>query len=426
MNIPSSSVLESVYGESVKSQARFEALAKTFAEKYGHDTPEFFSAPGRTEIIGNHTDHNGGLVIAASIDMDTIGVASPNNSSMIHITSEGYAQEICVDLDHLEATPKEQGSPSLVAGMAEAIRKFGYQISGFDACLSTTVIPAAGVSSSASFQMLICSVVNYFFNGGSMSYIDYAKIGQYAENVYWNKASGLMDQLACAVGGPILMNFADQNNPTYQKSSFGFQDNGYQLVIVNTGKGHADLSQEYSSVPLEMKEIASALRVQRLCETTREKFLEFYSDPKNAAKITNDRCILRAMHFWNENDRVKKASEAIQCGDTRKLLTLMKQSGDSSWEFLQNCYSLANCQEQKITLALALSQNFLDQIGDGICRVHGGGFAGVIMCIVPVAQKDNYVEFISRFVGKENVYPMNIRKTGAVHLELGKSLFTIE
>ena len=200
MNIPSSERLEKVYGEGIKSAERFRALAEQFKEKYGHDEAEFFTAPGRTEIIGNHTDHNGGKVIAGSIDLDTIGAALPNNSNVIRITSEGYDKEIVVDLDALESVVKGSGTVALLAGMMEGTQKFGFQVSGFDAYVSTNVIAAAGVSSSASFEMLVCTIINHFFNDGVMSCADYAKIGKYSENVYWNKASGMMDQMACAVG----------------------------------------------------------------------------------------------------------------------------------------------------------------------------------------------------------------------------------
>ena len=342
--------------------------------------------------------------------MDTIGVAHPNNSSVIHITSEGYKKEIVVDLNALDQIEKGKGTEALLAGMMEAAKVKGFQVSGFDACVSTEVIPAAGVSSSASFEMLICAMVNHFFNSGSMSCIDYAKIGQYAENVYWLKASGLMDQLACAAGGAIYLNFADKEQPTYRQIDFSFQEIGYQLVIVNTGKGHADLSQEYSEIPMEMGEAAAAMGVKRLCEANEESLIA------HLGEIKNDRAILRALHFYAENDRVEKAFAAIEQKNGEELLKLLEESGTSSWELLQNGYSLQNCKEQKITLTLALTQLFLKKINAGTCRVHGGGFAGVIACIVPADKKDAYVEYISRFAGRENVYPMDIRSVGAVRL----------
>ncbi len=410
MNIPSSERLEKVYGESTESKKRFLALAENFQKKYGHEEAAFFSSPGRTEMIGNHTDHNGGKVIAGSIDLDTIGAAMPNNSTVIHITSEGYNKEIVVDLTKLEQIAKVSNTDALLAGMMEGAQKFGFEVGGFDAYVSTNVIAAAGVSSSASFEMLICTIINHFFNKGAMSCADYAKIGKYAENVYWNKASGMMDQMACAVGGPVLFDFANGSQPEYKPLQFSFQEKGYRLVIVNTGKGHADLSEEYSGIPNEMKEVAKVLDVDLLCETTLEKLLVHINE------VSNDRAVLRAIHFFEENRRVEEMAEAIEQEDMTKILALISESGTSSWELLQNCYSLQDCREQKITRTLALTELFLKKIGAGVCRVHGGGFAGVIMCLVPLAQADKYVEYIAQYVGKNNVYPMNIRAVGSVKI----------
>lgn len=410
MNLPEKENLQKIYGETEKSSARFAHLGEKFAEIYKHDHAEYFTSPGRTEIIGNHVDHNGGKVIAGSINLDTVGAAAPNGTDVIRITSEGYRDEIVVDLSKLSKKNYQKGTPALVAGMIEGAQKNGFKAAGFDAYVSTNVIAAAGVSSSASFEMLICTMIDYFFNEGKMTYNDYAKIGQYAENVYWDKASGMMDQMACAVGGPVLFNFADRNNLKYSKLDFSFGKFGHRLVIVNTGKGHADLSQEYSEIPAEMKAAAKALGVELLHESTLEELL------KHVNEIEDDRAVLRAIHFFEETRRVEDASEAIGKEDYEKFMKLMDESGNSSWELLQNCYSLQNCHEQKISLMLALTQLFLNKIQGGICRVHGGGFAGVIATILPEAEMDNYVEYISRYVGRDNVYPMDIRAVGAVHI----------
>lgn len=410
MNLPEKENLQKIYGETEKSSARFAHLGEKFAEIYKHDHAEYFTSPGRTEIIGNHVDHNGGKVIAGSINLDTVGAAAPNGTDVIRITSEGYRDEIVVDLSKLSKINYQKGTPALVAGMIEGAQKNGFKAAGFDAYVSTNVIAAAGVSSSASFEMLICTMIDYFFNEGKMTYNDYAKIGQYAENVYWDKASGMMDQMACAVGGPVLFNFADRNNLEYSKLDFSFGKFGHRLVIVNTGKGHADLSQEYSEIPAEMKAAAKALGVELLHESTLEELLVHVNE------IEDDRAVLRAIHFFEETRRVEDASEAIGKEDYEKFMKLMDESGNSSWELLQNCYSLQNCHEQKISLMLALTQLFLNKIQGGICRVHGGGFAGVIATILPEAEMDNYVEYISRYVGRENVYPMDIRAVGAAHI----------
>ena len=410
MNLPEKENLQKIYGETEKSSARFTHLGEKFAEIYKHDHAEYFTSPGRTEIIGNHVDHNGGKVIAGSINLDTVGAAAPNGTDVIRITSEGYRDEIVVDLSKLSKKNYQKGTPALVAGMMEGAQKNGFKAAGFDAYVSTNVIAAAGVSSSASFEMLICTMIDYFFNEGKMTYNDYAKIGQYAENVYWDKASGMMDQMACAVGGPVLFNFADRNNLEYSKLDFSFGKFGHRLVIVNTGKGHADLSQEYSEIPAEMKAAAKALGVELLHESTLEELL------KHVNEIEDDRAVLRAIHFFEETRRVEDASEAIGKEDYEKFMKLMDESGNSSWELLQNCCSLQNCHEQKISLMLALTQLFLNKIQGGICRVHGGGFAGVIATILPEAEMDNYVEYISRYVGRDNVYPMDIRAVGAAHI----------
>lgn len=410
MNLPEKENLQKIYGETEKSSARFAHLGEKFAEIYKHDHAEYFTSPGRTEIIGNHVDHNGGKVIAGSINLDTVGAAAPNGTDVIRITSEGYRDEIVVDLSKLSKENYKKGTPALVAGMMEGAQKNGFKAAGFDAYVSTNVIAAAGVSSSASFEMLICTMIDYFFNEGKMTYNDYAKIGQYAENVYWDKASGMMDQMACAVGGPVLFNFADRNNLEYSKLDFSFGKFGHRLVIVNTGKGHADLSQEYSEIPAEMKAAAKALGVELLHESTLDELLAHVNE------IEDDRAVLRAIHFFEETRRVEDASEAIGKEDYEKFMKLMDESGNSSWELLQNCYSLQNCHEQKISLMLALTQLFLNKIQGGICRVHGGGFAGVIATILPEAEMDNYVEYISRYVGRDNVYPMDIRAVGAAHI----------
>ena len=410
MNLPEKASFEKIYGETEKCTERFQDLAEKFAKIYKHDHADFFTSPGRTEIIGNHVDHNGGKVIAGSINLDTIGAAAPNGTNVIHITSEGYRDEIVVDLDRISRANYPKGTFALLAGMMEGAKKNGFKTAGFDAYVSTNVIAAAGVSSSASFEMLIMVIIDYFFNDSKMTYTDYAKIGQYAENVYWDKASGMMDQMACAVGGPVLFDFADRDNLKYSKLDFSFGKFGYRLVIVNTGKGHADLSQEYSEIPGEMKAVAKVLGVELLHETNVDALLEHCNE------IEDDRAVLRALHFFGETSRVEDAADAIHHNDYDKFLELIDESGKSSWELLQNCYTMKDFHEQKITRTLALTQLFLKKIGAGVCRVHGGGFAGVIAAIVPEKEQDNYVEYISRFVGKENVYPMDIRAIGAVHI----------
>ena len=412
MNLPKESTLQNIYGESTDSRQRFERLSQRFTAAFGKTQMEYFTSPGRTEIVGNHTDHNGGKVMAASINMDTIGAAWPNESDIIEIISEEYDEKITINLRDLESIPLNQGTTSLVAGIAVAVQKFGFQISGFQAYISTEVISSAGVSSSASFEMLLCTMINYFFNDNQLSCVEYARIGQYAENHNWSKASGLMDQMACAVGGTILLDFSD--DVSYKKIDFSFGQFDYQLVIVNTGKGHADLSHEYSEVPAEMKQVANCLGKDRLSEISLENMVR--QIPGIEEKTGNDRAILRALHFFEENARVDDMIKAVESKDIRSIINIIRSSGTSSWELLQNCCSISNYKEQKVALYLALTELFLQRIGDGCCRVHGGGFAGVIMSIIPSQFNADYIKYISEYAGGDNVYPLKIRNTGAVHL----------
>lgn len=413
MKLPNSETLKEIYGEAGDNQERFKLLAESYKKHFHSEQMVFFSSPGRTEILGNHTDHNGGKVIAASINMDTIGAAYPNDSRNIVIISEGYNEQIVIDVDKVDDISKENGTVSLVAGMIKAIQQFGYKISGFQAYISTEVISSAGVSSSASFEMLFCTIVNYFFNNKKINCVELAKLGQYAENHFWNKASGLMDQLACAVGGTILLDFSSKT--LYEKVDFNMDDFGYRMIIVNTGRGHADLSDEYSLIPEEMKLVAKHMGAEKLSERNLDDLFDNMHNIEK--KVINDRAILRTIHFYEENARVDQAMDAIYEGEIETFIKILTESGKSSWEYLQNCYSLENYKEQKITLYLALTELFLRKKKKGCCRVHGGGFAGVIMSIVSEKDEDEYINFISAYVGRENVYPMRIRNVGAVCLE---------
>ena len=403
MNLPETAKLQEIYGETEISGARFKNLADNFSKIYGQDKAEYFTAPGRTEIIGNHTDHNGGKVIAGSINLDTIGAAYPNGTQVIRITSEGYRDEIVVDLTKLSKSNYKKGTVALVAGMMEGAQKNGFETGGFDAYVSTNVIAAAGVSSSASFEMLICTI-----NESKMSFNDYAKVGQYAENVYWDKASGMMDQMACAVGGPVLFDFADRDNLKYSKLDFSFGKFGYRLVIVNTGKGHADLSQEYSEIPGEMKAVAKVLGVELLHETNVDALLEHCNE------IEDDRAVLRALHFFGETSRVEDAADAIHHNDYDKFLELIDESGKSSWELLQNITPAAAITHQDMAVALAVAEKALN--GKGACRVHGGGFAGTIQAFVPVENVCEFKKTMETMLSEGCCHVLSIRPAGGLIL----------
>lgn len=404
--------LQLVYGDAAPAAAeRFAALGERFKEAFGDAATECFSAPGRTEIIGNHTDHNGGKILCASITMDSIGAAQRTDDGVVTIWSEGYPEAIVVDTNAIDQIPHGGGSTTLVAGMLEATAKRGFKIGGFNAVCSSEVIPSAGVSSSASFEMLVCEMINHLYNDDAIERADYARIGQYAENVWWDKASGLMDQMACAVGGTILLDFSD--GVKYEKIDFGFDELGHDLVIVNTGKGHADLSAEYSSVPNEMHDVAAALGVKNLCDSNEDAVLA------NLAALREkcgDRAVMRALHYFEEVKRVEAAEAAINAGDKAKVLDIITASGRSSWEWLQNAVVPGMPEEEPIPMALALTELYLRKIGAGAFRLHGGGFAGVIMCVIPKAETAGYVDYMAGYFGRENVYLTNIRQTGAACL----------
>ena len=404
--------IEALYGEeSERAQKRYAHLQEKFTEEFGEAELRYFSAPGRTEIIGNHTDHNGGQILAGSITLDTICAAAPTDDGIITIVSEGY-RPVSVDTKALSETPKEDGSKSLVAGMAEAAENFGYKVGGFRAYVTSEVIASAGVSSSASFEMLVCTVLNAFYNEGKMSIADYARMGQYAENHWWNKSSGLMDQMACAAGGVIFLDFSE--GVRYETIDFSFDDYDMDLFILNTGKGHADLTEEYSSIPHEMYAVAEKLGESRLADVSELVLLTTLGGMRE--KLGNDRALLRALHFFEENKRVNEAREAVAAGNSDKLLQLMGESGKSSYEWLQNAYCTEDTKEQSIPLALCLTELFLKRCARGTCRIHGGGFAGVIMAILPKEEREDYTAFMSQFFGKENIYRMGLRRYGAVEV----------
>lgn len=420
MYSPNHDLLEPIYGsDAERASLRFEELAHRFLALYPHTaaSPAFFSSPGRTEIIGNHTDHNGGKVLAASITMDTIGVAARNGTERVSVTSEGYPT-VELSLSALEDIAHGSGTPALLAGMFEAMRNDGWKLEGFNAVVSSDVIPAAGVSSSASFEMLICAIVNHLFNEGSRDEVACAHVGHYAENVWWNKASGLLDQLACAVGGTILLDFSE--GVSFKRLDFLYDQLGCDLVLVNTGQDHADLSEEYSSVPLEMRRVAEYFGVSRLCDMSETELIAQTKEVRDELRC--DRAIMRALHYFEECRRVDDATIALERGEKARVLELINESGSSSWRWLQNAYVPGNVEQQAIPLALARSELFLHGVGGGACRLHGGGFAGVIACVVPKEHSSEYVRVMSDLFGQKNVYPTNIRATGTVCVAMGEEL----
>lgn len=375
-----------------------------------------FSTPGRTEIGGNHTDHNAGRVLAAGISLDAIAVAAPSSDNVIRVYSEGYPQPFVVELDSLAPRKEEEGTTSaLIRGIAKRMRELGYRIGGFNAYITSDVMGGSGLSSSACIEVLLGSIINYLYNDGRIDEILLAKIGQYAENVYFNKPCGLMDQIACAVGGFVTIDFKDFDNPIVRKISFDFAAQNYSLLVINTGGSHADLTDDYASVPREMKAVASALGKKVCREITMEDVIQ---NIPRLRKQVGDRAILRAMHFLAEDQRVVRQVEALERGDFDEFLRLVNESGDSSWKWLQNCYTNKEPHEQGITLALSVTENFLKGSGKGAYRVHGGGFAGTVLVFMPNELLDGYVELMESIFGKGSVTVLSIRPYGTLCINL--------
>ncbi len=406
-----------LYGEAhlEDCRRRYLDLADGFARHFGDVEFSLFSSPGRTEIGGNHTDHNHGKVLAGSITQDCICAARKNGTGQVRLISETFGQDITVQLSSLLPDAEKSGTGALLKGILAGIQKQGFAVGGFDAYTTSTVISAAGVSSSAAFEMMVCAVVNALFNEGRMTIANYAHAGRYAENVYWEKASGLLDQMACASGGVVAMDFCDCERPAVENIDFSFDRFGCDLLIVNTGKGHADMSGVYSAVPQEMKRVAAFFGKEVLSEVPYSDFLGNIRELRGLG----DRCVLRALHFYAENERVDAQVAALRAGRFGDFLDLVRASGHSSWEWLQNCYCAETPQEQPICVALALTERFLHGKEKCACRVHGGGFAGVIQVILPKEETARYTRHIEEALGGPCVYPMGIRKYGAIPLALG-------
>ena len=406
-------LLGELYGKAAvaENQKRYEDLVGKFVKEFGEKDLYLFSSPGRTEISGNHTDHNHGKVLAGSINLDCVGVAAVNDTNFVNIISETFNQSFTIDLNHLEPSERMAGTVDLVKGLLKGFQESGYEVGGFDAYVTSNVISAAGVSSSASFEMLLCSMLNTFFNEGKMDTVAYAHIGKYSENHYWNKASGLLDQMACAVGGLITIDFLEPQTPVVEKIDFDFASQNHSLIIVNTGKGHADLSADYSSVPNEMKKVAQFFGKEVCAEIKEQDVIDHLAELRTYA---GDRSVLRALHFFEENKRVEAEVKALKENRFDDFLDGITASGNSSWKWLQNCYTNSNVQEQGISIALALTEMFIAEKKRGACRIHGGGFAGVIMAMLPNDLVDEYVAYIEKAMGEGSAYRMSIRPYGAI------------
>ncbi|MCK5730997.1 MAG: galactokinase [Draconibacterium sp.] len=412
-------LFEELYGTDsvvLKEQAdRYADLMSDFEKTYGTDDVQLFSSPGRTEIGGNHTDHNYGRVLAGAVNLDNIAVAAPNGTNVIRIKSAGYPK-LQVDISNMVIDESNfYTSDSLVKGICAKMNDNGYKIGGFDACIDGRVPKGSGLSSSASYEVLVGAIINELFNDGKMSGVENAIIGQWAENNYFGKPCGLMDQTACSVGGLITIDFKDPATPIVKEVDFDFVSTGFSLVITDVGGGHDDAASqmEYASLPTEMKSVAAALGAKVLREVTLEQIVE---NIPAIRKKTGDRAILRAYHFQGDNQRVVDQVAALEKNDFQSFLKMVVESGYSSYMYNQNIFDVVHTDEQVVSLALALSEMVLK--GSGAWRVHGGGFGGTIQAFVPQEKLDEYVKTLEHVYGEGSCHKLFIRAKGSVKLDL--------
>ena len=402
-----------IYGDSAieHQKSRYLSAIDQFESIYGDRDISLFSVAGRSELSGNHTDHNHGCVVAASIDLDIIAVASKRDDRVIRIKSEGFPEDV-VDTSAYTApvTEKFGTSESIIAGMAAGFVKNGHAIGGFDAYTTSNVLKGSGLSSSAAFEDMVGNIISHMYNDGRVDNVEIAKLAQYSENVFFGKPCGLMDQVACAVGGIVAIDFADPSAPVIEKVDFDLSAKGYNLCIVNTGGNHADLTDDYASVPAEMKAVAAHFGKKVLRELDEEQVVA--AIPALREKL-GDRAILRALHFFNENKRVACQKAALMNGDLDAFFAEVIASGRSSFCYLQNVYTSKNLSEQGLSLALCLAEGYLSD-KKAAWRVHGGGFAGTIQSFVPTEAVEGYRAIMDATFGEGKCIVLRIRPVGAV------------
>ena len=380
-----------------------------FAAAFGGAPERYFSAPGRTEIGGNHTDHQRGRVLAGAVNLDTRAAVRVNGSDTIRILSKGYPMSE-VNVKELEPVEAEiNTTPALIRGVAARFAQLGCEVRGFDAYCESTVLPGSGLSSSAAYEVLIGTIINHLFFGGRVSQPEVAQIGQYAENVFFGKPCGLMDQTASAVGGLVTIDFADKDNPDIRPVAFDFSTSGHALCIIDSRADHADLTDEYAAVPGEMKQMAEYLGKEVLTEIPEDDF--YAAIPELRAKF-GDRSVLRGVHEYQENARVLKQVAALERGDFDTFLRLIKESGFSSWMYLQNVIPAGYKEHQEMGVALALCEKYLQ--GRGAYRVHGGGFAGTVQAFVPFDILESFRAGIDAALGEGACHVLSIRSHGGV------------
>lgn len=409
-----SQLLKEIYiDESMLSyqQDRYVKAIESYEKTFGEKEIEIYSAPGRSEVGGNHTDHQHGMVLATSINLDAIAVVSRNDSNMIRLISEGY-EMVEVDLTDLAERFEETGTTvGLIRGVAANLQERGYQLGGFEAYVTSDVLIGAGLSSSAAFEVIVGTIISGLFNNMEISPVVIAQAGQFAENVYFGKPCGLMDQMACSVGGMIHIDFADPENPIVEKVPSDFEAYQYSLCIVDTKASHADLTDDYAQIPAEMKKVASLFKKEFLREVSEE---EFFGQISGLRSVFGDRPVLRAMHFFEEEKRVEGQVKALREGRFQDFLSLVKESGDSSFKYLQNIYTSHHVQDQAMSVALGASEVLLGS--HGVSRVHGGGFAGTIQVFVENGFVEEYRTGIEKIFGKGSCHVLKVRQNGGIRV----------
>ena len=391
-----------------KEKERYLELIEKAYKRFGDGDYHLISSPGRTEIGGNHTDHQHGHTLSATINYDNICVVKACEEGVCTFIDEKF-DDCVVDLSNLEVVSEEKNtSKSLIRGIAARFNELGYRIGGFKAMCDSGVAIGSGMSSSACFEVMVCEIFNCLYNNGVVTPIDRAIIGQYAENKYFGKASGLLDQATISVGGFVAMDFKDPSAPVVENYKFNFEDYGYELILVNTKGDHADLSDEYSAVPSEMKDVAKVLNADVLVEGDCEYFFNHIKDIRE--KVKNDRSILRAIHFYTEDKRAILEKQAVEKKDIKELLYLINKSGRSSYMYLQNVYPSSQPKIQPLSIGLAVTDLLLGD--NGAFRVHGGGFGGTIQAIVPSNMVNDYKQALSEVFDNDSILELVTRPFG--------------
>ena len=405
--------LNKLYADDLAAaRERYAHVTDLFTAEFGDaEDARFFSAPGRTEVCGNHTDHNHGKVLAAAINLDAVALAAKTDTDIIRVKSEKYAGDT-IDINVLEPQENEKDkSAALVRGVAARFKQLGYNIGGFNAVTVNNVLKGSGMSSSASFEVLVGTMLNYLYNDGKISPVEIAKIAQYAENVFFGKPCGLMDQMACSVGGFVQIDFADPEKPVIVPVNFDFAACGHALCIVDTRADHADLTDEYAAIRREMEAVAGYFGKSCLREISENDVMENLGALREKL---GERPVMRALHFFADNLRVEKEADALANGDFETFKTLTISSGRSSYMYNQNVYASSAPLSQPVSLALAVSEKILG--GAGAWRVHGGGFAGTIQAFVPENKLNEYKNAMENLFGKGACYVLAIRPAGGTEV----------